>query len=79
MPRLSEQQLVDCDRASGNMGCSGGWPSAAINYLAGSGICTTASYPYEARNGSCRESSCTMDSFRVNGYTEVAAGSLSSL
>merc|ERR1712098_867810 len=61
------------------MGCSGGWPSAAIDYLAGSGICTDASYPYTARNGVCVESSCTMDSFRVNGHVAISAGSIDAL
>jgi len=27
---FAEQQLVDCDRADGNQGCSGGWPYLAL-------------------------------------------------
>jgi len=50
---FAEQQLVDCDRADGNNGCSGGWPHAALDYLAQAGICTSASYPYTAQDGTC--------------------------
>jgi len=54
---LAEQQLVDCAGSVGNQGCNGGWPNKAIQYLAGKGSCAESSYPYTARDGSCKQ--CT--------------------
>merc|ERR1719198_1406797 len=54
---LSEQQLVDCDKNSD--GCQGGFMGGAVKYAEGHGSCTESSYPYTARDGYCRESSCS--------------------
>jgi C1A family cysteine protease len=48
----SEQQIVDCD--SNNYGCNGGWPQVALQYLAGAGIQSEASYPYKAYDQTCK-------------------------
>lgn len=57
---LSEQQLVDCDTADGNQGCSGGWPYNALDYIKNNGACTESSYPYHASGMRCAQSSCTL-------------------
>jgi len=54
---LAEQQLVDCAGSVGNQGCNGGWPNEAIGLLASKGSCSESSYPYTARDGSCKQ--CT--------------------
>jgi len=56
LPSLSEQQLVDCAKTAGQ-GCQGGWPNKAISWMAQHGSCSESSYPYTARDGSCK--SCT--------------------
>ena len=54
MTLLSEQQLVDCSRSYGNMGCSGGWYYYSYNYLqAGNSLETEDQYAYTARDGTC--------------------------
>ena len=47
---LSEQQLVDCSKATGNLGCSGGSLKNTLTYLERSrGIMSGANYPYKAK------------------------------
>lgn len=64
-PDLSEQQLVDCSKPQGNHGCSGGWPSSALNYVKANGIASESEYPYTAKDGTCRKQG---GSFKIGGY-----------
>ncbi len=44
LTRLSEQNLIDCDKSQG--GCNGGWPSNSFTYVKDNGgIDTEESYP----------------------------------
>ena len=56
---LSEQQLVDCSFAEGDLGCGGGWYYNAWDYAyKAGGLCTESAYPYTAHDGACKASSC---------------------
>ncbi|KAK7904095.1 hypothetical protein WMY93_016702 [Mugilogobius chulae] len=71
---LSEQQLVDCSRDYGNMGCEGGWMDWAFNYVqANGGIDTEESYPYEARDADCRYNPATIGA-TCAGYKDINSG-----
>ena len=55
---LSEQQLVDCSGSTGNRGCNGGDPAFAFKWIIkNEGISSESSYPYTARDGSCKQAS----------------------
>lgn len=50
---LSEQELIDCDRAK-DMGCQGGLMDYAYEWIINNGgIDTEKDYPYTANNGQC--------------------------
>ena len=59
---LAEQQLVDCDKGDGNMGCNGGDMYTAFAYAHSNCIMSLADYPYAGVDGTCAwdESKCVM-------------------
>jgi C1A family cysteine protease len=68
---LSEQQLVDCATAT-SAGCQGGSMAGAIQYEAGVNMATEASYPYTARDGTCKTSYTTaIPKGGITGYKSV--------
>jgi len=70
---LAEQQLVDCDTAE-NQGCGGGWPYDAMSYVSKNGACSESSYPYKARDSTCKQSACSLSLTvgAVTGYKDAA-------
>jgi cathepsin L len=72
---LSEQNLVDCSGKYGNMGCNGGWPYQAYNYIKDNkGIDTEASYKYEAIDDKCRYNAANSGA-TCTGYVSIQTGS----
>jgi len=71
---LSEQNLVDCSRKEGNMGCQGGLMDDAFAYIKkNKGIDTEESYPYEGKNGKCRFQAATVGAVDT-GFTDIKKG-----
>jgi len=78
---LSEQQLVDCAGAIyGCAGCNGGQMTGAMRYAAADGgLCSEKEYPYTARNGNCKSSTCGTKYDKNTGYKAVTKYSSSAL
>jgi len=74
----SEQQLVDCSKAQGNMGCNGGLMDYAFTYVQGKGIESEASYPYTARDGTCKYDATKVIG-HVKGFVDVPQNSVDQL
>jgi C1A family cysteine protease len=56
---LSEQELVDCATgiSYGSHGCNGGQMEGAFKFVIENGQCSLSSYPYTAKDGSCKKCS----------------------
>ena len=71
---FSEQQLLDCSQGYGNLGCNGGFPARAFEYIRRSGgLESSQDYPYEMQsNFSCRfsKSKAALKIERVVNITE---------
>jgi C1A family cysteine protease len=76
LPDLAEQELVDCTRNMGNYGCSGGWSQNAFQYAVNHGIGAQASYPYTARDGTCKQVTAA---FKAKGYSNVSPKNVAAL
>merc|ERR1711976_88464 len=65
---MSEQQLVDCSKA--NLGSNGGIMESGFQFEQGVNVATESSYPYTARDGSCKSSgySTAIPRGGVTGY-----------
>jgi len=72
---LSEQNLVDCSTAQGNMGCQGGLMDQAFQYIiSNNGIDSESSYPYTATGpNACRFNPANVAA-RISGFTDVTSG-----
>jgi len=74
---MSEQQLVDCDTSSA--GCNGGNMETGFVFQEGVNVATEASYPYKARDGTCKTSgfSTAVPKGGVSGYKSVGTNTKS--
>merc|ERR1711881_45851 len=74
---LSEQQLVDCSKS--NAGCGGGSMESAFSFEKGVNVATESSYPYTARDGSCKSSGYAtgIPKGGITGYKTVGSSSQS--
>ena len=75
--KLSEQQSVDC--VTSCYGCNGGWAYKVFVYFESHYAMSESSYPYTAKDGTCKYSSTNHTSVKTTGYKNVTANSISAM
>ena len=76
---ISEQNLVDCATNYSCMGCDGGWPDKAMQYVIDNkGLDTESSYPYQGTDNDCQYNK-SMVGATIHNYTMLPAGNMSVL
>jgi KDEL-tailed cysteine endopeptidase len=68
---LSEQQLVDCSKSFGNLGCRGGEMDSAFKYAEQNALELESVYPYKGVGGTCQYKS-TEGQVTVIDFVDVA-------
>jgi len=72
---LSEQEIVDCAGPYGGAGCGGGSNDIGYKFAGAEGLCTESAYPYTAKDGTCKSSSCSASvNSKVTGYVHIPHG-----
>jgi len=67
---LSDQQLLDCDTV--NMGCNGGWPYYAMQYVIRNGLKLHNNYGYSGVKSTCRATSAPGYSYYISSFTQLS-------
>ncbi|KAJ0581631.1 putative fruit bromelain [Helianthus annuus] len=73
---VSEQEIVDCDKTSEDLGCEGGYMEDGFEFIIkNKGINTEAGYPYQAADGTCNTKEESVHAAKISGYEKVPANS----
>ncbi|KAL7211655.1 hypothetical protein ACSBR2_014496 [Camellia fascicularis] len=71
---LSEQELVDCDRSSKDVGCEGGYMEDAFDFIVhNKGIAAETTYLYAATDGTCNTQKEASHAAKITGYEKAVA------
>jgi len=77
---LSEQNLMDCSKPEGNMGCNGGLMDDAFKYvIKNHGVDTEASYPYTAKDGTTCKFTTANIGATISSYVDIPTKSETAL
>jgi cathepsin L len=71
---LSEQNLVDCSKSYGNMGCNGGVTDYAFRYVKEQGIQPEDSYPYVGTDTDACKFDSTKSVTKASGWVNIPRG-----
>eukprot|EP00727_Mastigamoeba_balamuthi_P012532 m51a1_g7901 hypothetical protein (457) ;mRNA; f:141100-143159 len=70
--QLSQQDVVDCSKSTGNQGCGGGWGHNVYQWASSRGLNRAVDYPYKAQEQQCAEVPISL--CRVAGWVTLPQG-----